>query len=144
MADLQGALPIPGIVAAVARRSGVSLAMIEPAVGGCCGCGAELPDRRPGAGSESAAQGCSLGSPRSSRRIWRDEVAWGVGRLAHTIRTARPVVRDGEAWWICKRRNERLYRIGRGDVPIHLRSAPTWAPGSHRARKRRQGPSHNR
>lgn len=30
---------------------------------------------------------------------------------------ARPVVRDGDAWWICPRDDRSLYHIGQGAVP---------------------------
>jgi hypothetical protein len=43
---------------------------------------------------------------------------WGQPRprCPHHPHPARPSARDGEAWWICTRRDERLYRIGRGGL----------------------------
>jgi hypothetical protein len=64
---------------------------------------------------------------------------WGQARppCPHHPHSARPVVRDGEAWWICERLDELLYRIGQGEVPTRLRPPPTWSPQSRRSRKRK-------
>ena len=52
--------------------------------------------------------------------------AWGHARppCPHHPHPARPVVRDGEAWWICARDDDLLYRIGQGEVP-HTPGVPT-------------------
>jgi hypothetical protein len=67
------------------------------------------------------------------------EVAWAQARppCPHHPHPARAVVRDGEAWWICERNNEPLYRIGRGEIPTRLRPPPTWTPQTRRSRKRK-------
>jgi hypothetical protein len=64
---------------------------------------------------------------------------WGQARppCPHHPHAARPVVRDGEAWWICERLDERLYRIGQGEVPKRPQRPPTWSPQSWRSRKRK-------
>ena len=43
---------------------------------------------------------------------------WGQARppCPHHPHPARPAAHDGEAWWVCQRRDERLYRIGSGEV----------------------------
>jgi hypothetical protein len=55
--------------------------------------------------------------------ILQDEVAetrggWGQARARcpYHPHPARPAAHGGEAWWVCQRRGERLYRIGRGEV----------------------------
>ncbi len=156
MADLQGALPIPGIVAAVALvdgLNGVSLGVIEPSQ-----FAGPLP-RLPGADElkpePPAAPGGGNFVPRGlvgpglvarvaeilQEDLAETEVAWGQARppCPYHPHPARPVVRDGEAWWICERLNKPLYRIAQGEVPTHQRPAPSRAPKSHRARKRREG-----
>lgn len=64
---------------------------------------------------------------------------WAQARppCPHHPHPARPVARDGEAWWICERLDERLYRIGHGEVPTRRRRPPTWSPQSRRSRKRK-------
>ena len=66
-------------------------------------------------------------------------VAWGQARppCPYHPHPARPLVRDGEAWWICKRIDEPLFRIGRGEVPKRARPASTWSPQTRRSRKRK-------
>src|SRR5438270_5060 len=67
-------------------------------------------------------------------------VGWGQARPAcpHHPHPARPVIRDGEAWWICERDDELLYHIGRGEVPTRSVSPPSWRKTrSRRAEKRR-------
>ena len=67
---------------------------------------------------------------------------WAQSRppCPHHPHPARPAIRDGEAWWVCERDDEPLYRIGRGEVPTELVIPPSWnAPKrSRRAEKRRQ------
>ncbi|MGH2884505.1 MAG: hypothetical protein ACRDPA_17710 [Solirubrobacteraceae bacterium] len=155
MADLQGALPIAGIVAAVALvdgLNGVSLGVIEPRqlMG-------SLP-RLPGvdelepepAGIPGGGNFVPRGLVGPGLVAWvaeilqedlaETEVAWGQARppCPYHPHPARPVVRDGEAWWICERLNEPLYRIAQGEVPTSQRPAPSWAPETRRARTRRQ------
>ena len=55
--------------------------------------------------------------------IVQDECAettagWGQPRppCPYHPHPARPAARNGEAWWICTLRDERLYRIGRGGL----------------------------
>jgi hypothetical protein len=45
--------------------------------------------------------------------------AWGESRppCPYHPHPARAHLRDGEAWWVCESRDDRLYRIGRGEVP---------------------------
>ena len=42
---------------------------------------------------------------------------WGEARppCPDHSHPARPMVRDGEAWWVCPRDDEPLYRIGQGE-----------------------------
>lgn len=149
MADLQGALPIPGVVAAVAiddTLNGVSVAVIEPSR--LAGPLPTLPEadelkpepvEDPGGGGNFVPRGLvgqellAIVAEILQEDLAETEVAWGQARppCPYHPHPARPVVRDGEAWWICERLNERLYRIGQGEVPMHQRSAPTWAPESH-------------
>ena len=115
IADLQGALPIAGIVAAVAvddTLDGVSLAVIEPRR--LAGPLPTLPEadelkpepvEHPGGGGNFVPRGL-VGPrllarvPRSFRRIWPRPKSRGarLGRLAHTIRTPRA------RWWVTVRR----------------------------------------
>jgi hypothetical protein len=43
----------------------------------------------------------------------------------HHPHPARPAVRGGKAWWICERRDERLYRIGQGEAPTQRKGRRT-------------------
>lgn len=54
---------------------------------------------------------------------------------------ARPAVRGGEAWWICERREERLYRVGAAEVTAALLGE---SRAERRRRRRRRGsyPTH--
>jgi hypothetical protein len=65
---------------------------------------------------------------------------WGQARppCPYHPHPARPVVRDGEAWWVCERDDEPLYRIGQGEVPTRRMPAPSWTKRSRRAEKRRR------
>lgn len=156
MADLHGALPISGIVAAVALvdgLNGVSLGVIESSqlVGPLPGLpeADELkpePTDIPGGGNFVPRGLVGPGLVARVAEILQEdlaesEVAWGEARppCPYHPHPARPVVRDGNAWWICERLNEPLYRIAQGEVPTRQRPAPSWAPESRRARKRRQG-----
>ena len=153
MADLQAATPIRGLVPAASFEdglNGVSLGVIEPSE-----LSATLP-RLPDAADELDPE--PAGSPGGGNFIPRGltepgllarvaeilqedlaetEIAWGQARppCPYHPHPARPVVRDGEAWWICERLSEPLYRIGRGEVPTRRGPAPTWAASeSRRAR----------
>ena len=156
MADLQGALPIPGIVAAVALvdgLNGVSLGVIEPSQ--LAGPLPRLPEADelkpepagiPGAGNFVPRGLVGPGLVARVAEILQEdlaetEVAWGQARppCPYHPHPARPTVSDGNPWWICERLNEPLYRIARGEVPTRQRPAPGWGPESRRARKRRQG-----
>ena len=106
MADLQGALPIPGIVAAVAvddTLNGVSLAMIEPSrLAGLLPMLPEAeelkpePGDNPGGGGNFVPRGL-VGPGLLARvaEILQEDLAGPksrgakLGRLAHTIRTPR-------------------------------------------------------
>ena len=46
--------------------------------------------------------------------LMETSVAWGQSRppCPHHPHPARPSVHDGEAWWECPHRSERLYHIG--------------------------------
>ena len=103
MADLQGALPIRGIVAAVALvdgLNGVNLSVIEPSqltgpLPRLLGADELKPEPTgiPGAGNfvprGLLGQPWSPGSPKSFSRTWPRPKSPGVrlDRLAHTIRT---------------------------------------------------------
>jgi hypothetical protein len=52
---------------------------------------------------------------------------WGQARplCPHHPHPARPIVRDDEAWWVCERDDELLYRIGQGEVPARLTPSPS-------------------
>ena len=142
MADLHGALPIAGLVAAVALvdgLNGVSLFVIEPAMSmgplprlaeaeelnpeptGISGGGNFVP--RGLAGPELVAWVAEI----LQEDLAETEVAWGQARppCPDHPHPARPVVREGEAWWVCERLSDPLYRIGQGEVPTRQRrSAP--------------------
>lgn len=154
MTDLQGALPIPGLVAAVALVdgvNGVSLVVIEPSRS--TGSLPRLPEADelepepagvPGGGNFVPRGLSGPGLVARVAEILQEDlaetdVAWGQARppCPHHPHPARPVVRNGEAWWICERVGEPLYRIGQGDVPTRLRAPPTWSPQSRRSRKRK-------
>jgi len=60
----------------------------------------------------------------------------GTTAMSNHPHPARPVVLNGEAWWICERDQQALYRIGQGEMPTHLQTSPTWRKESRRARKR--------
>lgn len=71
------------------------------------------------------------------------DAAWGESRppCPHHPHPARPVVRDGEAWWICERDDEPLYRIGQDEVPTRPGPPRSWRTPkrSRRAEKRSHG-----
>jgi hypothetical protein len=71
--------------------------------------------------------------------ILQDESAersggWGQARPScpYHPHPARPAAWGGEAWWVCERRDERLYRIGSGEV-----LAAAAATGRRRQRRNR-------
>ena len=141
--DLQGARPIAGIAVVATRMDDVNglslgiaeaLTLQEPL--------SQLPqlddDLNP---DEPTKYGGGNWVPRSLTGpellvlvadILQDELTgtydgWGQARppCPHHPHRARPVLRDGEAWWVCPRDDEPLYRIGQGEAPTVLRSAPS-------------------
>jgi hypothetical protein len=71
--------------------------------------------------------------------------AWGQARppCPYHPHPAAPVLRDGEAWWICRHLDEALYRIGRGEVPKHLQPVTHWpSHNSNRKAKRQKKRTH--
>jgi hypothetical protein len=156
MADLHGAAPIPGVAAAVALvdgLNGVSLVVLEPdqierPLPSLPGAEALEPDAEP-AGSPGGGNFVSRNTSGPALRarvaeilqedLAETEVAWAQARppCPHHPHPARPFDRDGEAWWVCERLNEPLYRIGRGEVPTRPSPAPTWSPQTRRSRKRK-------
>ena len=157
IADLQGALPIPDLAAAVATVdgvNGVSLMMIEPdrSIGPLPRIAeAEQLEAEP-AGIPGSGNFVPRGLAGPELLVWVAEilqedlaetrVGWGQARppCPHHPHPARPAVRNGEAWWICERNDEPLYRIGGGEVPTRLRPPPTWTPQTRRSRKRKHHP----
>ncbi len=154
MADLQGAVPIPGLVAAaflVDDMDGVSLAVIEP--GRSTGPLPRLPEadelEPEPAGIPGGGNFVSRGLSGPGLVAWvaevlqedlaETDVAWGQARppCPHHPHPARPAVRDGDAWWICERLREPLYRIGQGEVPTRRRPSPTWKTETRRSRERK-------
>jgi len=150
--DLQGALPIVGLTVVATRIRGInglSLGILESSRHEDA-----LPhlvdDLDPDQETQSGGGNWvprSLAGPELLvlvADILQEDLAetsqgWGQARppCPHHPHPARPVVRDGEAWWICERLDERLYRIGQGEVPTRLRRPPTWSPQSRRSRKRK-------
>jgi hypothetical protein len=67
---------------------------------------------------------------------------WGQARppCPHHPHPARPAVCDGEAWWICERDDELLYRIARGEVATRSVSPPSWRKTQSRRAEKRRGP----
>jgi hypothetical protein len=151
MRDLQGAQPIAGVTIVATRIdiNGLSLGIVD---------GAGLEERPPQLDDDldpdaDTQYGGGNWVPRTLigpellalvAEILQEDLAetfqgWGQARppCPHHPHPARPVVRDEEAWWICERLDEPLYRVGRGDVPTRLRPAPTWSPQSRRSRKRK-------
>jgi hypothetical protein len=157
MADLHGALPIAGLVAAVALvdgLNGVSLFVIDGAMSmgplprlaeaedlnleptGIPGGGNFVP--RGLAGPELVAWVAEI----LQEDLAETEVAWGQARppCPYHPHPALPAGRDGEAWWVCERLDEPLYPIGQGKVPTRQLPPTSWPPGeSRRKAKRRQG-----
>ncbi|MDA0171948.1 hypothetical protein OJ998_22800 [Solirubrobacter taibaiensis] len=72
---------------------------------------------------------------------------WGQSRppCPQHPHPARAVIRDGEAWWVCERDDELLYRIGKGEVPVRPGPPLSWNKPrrSRRAEKRRYGRERN-
>jgi hypothetical protein len=152
--DLQGAQAVPGlqIVATIMDNgiNGLYLGLVEPTQTRTPL--QQLPDNLdPG---EPTGYGGGNWVPRSmsgpellvhvaellQEDLAETAVAWGQARppCPRHPHPTRPVLRDCEAWWICQRDNEPLYRIGRGEVPTRLTSPTAWHPAeSRRARKRR-------
>ena len=157
--DLQGAQPIAGI-AVVATRSdeinvlslGIAEAMIVDSLPQLdddldreedTGLNPDEPSELGGGNSVSR----SLTGPRLLVRVAEilqeslaeTEAGWGQARppCPHHPHPARPAIRDGEAWWVCERVNELLYRIGQGEVPTRPAPAPSWKTRGRRAEKRR-------
>jgi hypothetical protein len=73
--------------------------------------------------------------------------AWGQSRppCPQHPHPARAVIRDGEAWWVCERDDELLYRIGQGEVPTRPGTPRSWntPKPSRRSEKRRHGRRRN-
>jgi hypothetical protein len=137
--DLQGPLPIVGVTVVAARiadLNGLSLGIAEFTDEDAL---AQLGDdldpglHTPYGGGNWVPR--SLAGPELLvlvAEILQDDLAntsqgWGQARppCPHHPHPSSPVVRDGEAWWICPSRDERLYRIGRGEVPMGQQSRPT-------------------
>jgi hypothetical protein len=155
MVDLQGAAPIHALKAVATlvdtELNAVGLAVIEP--GTLTGQLQPLPDAERLVSEPAEIPGGGNLVPRgldgSALLAWvaellqedlaETQIAWGQSRppCPYHPHPARPVVRDGEAWWICERLSEPLYRIGRGEVPTNSRPTPNRDPETRRARKRR-------
>jgi hypothetical protein len=171
LCDLQGAEPIAGI-AVIATRSdgmnGLALGIVEPDM-----LTEPLPQledaiddddldlgehRGSGGGGWVPGGGHWVARTRSGPELLarvaeilqedlaETEVGWGQARppCPHHPHPARPAVRDGEAWWVCERDDELLYRIGQGEVPTDPVPPPTWSKRSRRAEKRRTARRRNR
>jgi hypothetical protein len=133
--DLQGAQPIAGIAVVATRIEDVNglalgIAKAPALMNSLPQLGDDLdPD-------EATKYGGGNWVPRSLTGpqllvlvadILQDALAgtsegWGQARppCPHHPHPAYPVVRDEEAWWICPQEDERLYRIGQGEVPDEL------------------------
>jgi hypothetical protein len=150
--DLQGALPIVGVTVVATRNAdlnGLSLGIqessrheealpqlvddLDPDQDTQYGGGNWVP--RSLAGAELLV----LVADILQEGLAETSQGWGQARppCPHHPHSARPVVRDGEAWWVCERLDELLYRIGQSEVPTRLRLPPTWSPQSRRSRKRK-------
>ena len=153
MADLQGAIPVIGVTPAVALvdgLNGVSLMVLEgersmrplprlpeaetldPEPTGIRGRGNFVP--RGLSGAELVAWVADV----LQEGLAETQGGWGQARppCPHHPHPVRPVVRDGQAWWVCERLGEPLYRIGAGEVPSQ-RPTPSWEPRTRPAGKRR-------
>ena len=113
-ADMQGDDPIPGLCVlalGIDESDAVLLGVFEPDGAG---------------GGGSVGFGVSpLTDPLQMilaiAEILQEECAetasgWGQARppCPYHVHPARPAAHAGEAWWVCERRDELLYRIGRG------------------------------
>jgi len=113
-ADIQGDDPIPGLrllATEVDHPDALLLGVFEPDGTGGGGGGTVGPATDP------------LQMMLTIAEILQDECAetsagWGEARppCPYHPHPARPAARGGEAWWVCERRDERLYRIGAGEV----------------------------
>jgi hypothetical protein len=150
--DLQGALPIVDLTVVATRNAdlnGLSLGILESS-----GPEHALPQLVDDLDPDQDAQyGGGNWVPRSlagpellvlvadilQEGLAETSQGWGQARppCPRHPHAANPVVHDGEAWWICERLDERLYRIGQGEVPTRLRPPPTSSPQSRRSRKRK-------
>jgi hypothetical protein len=138
--DLQGAQPVAGIFVAATRMEGInglSLGIAEaPILNGPL---AQLdddldPDQETEYGggnwvprSLSGPQLLVLVADILQEALAETTAGWGQARppCPDHPHPARPSVRGGEAWWICERNHERLYRIGNDEVPTCQQPAPT-------------------
>jgi len=145
MIDLHGAVPVVGITPAVALvdgLGGVSLQLLEderatsalPRLAEAEQLEPE-PAEDPGSGNFvprglAEAQLLARVAEILQEDLAETQVGWGQARppCPHHPHPARPVVRDGQAWWICERLGEPLYRVGAGQVPTRLRATPSWEP----------------
>lgn len=155
MVDLHGAMPVVGVTPAVVLvdgLNGVALMLLEgeratsplPRLGEA----EQLePEPAEGAGGGNFVPRGLTGAELLARvaeilqeDLAETEVGWGQARppCPHHPHPARPVVRDGQAWWICERLGEPLYHIGAGQVPTRPMPTPSWDPQTRRARKRRR------
>jgi hypothetical protein len=152
LTDLQGAQPIEELqimARSVEGLNGLTLGILEPSR--ASGELAQLPDDLDP--DEPTEYGGGNWVPRSltgptllvliadilQEDLAETDVAWGQARppCPYHPHPARPVVLESEAWWICERYHEALYRIGQGEVPARLKSPPAWRKETRRARKRR-------
>ena len=154
MVDLQGAMPVAGVAPAVAlldELNGVSLMLLEgepatrplPALADAEQLEPE-PAAMPGGGNLvprglSGAELLVRVAELLQEELAETQLGWGQARppCPYHPHPARPVMIDGQAWWICERLGESLYRIGQDQVPTRLGPTPSWESETRRARKRR-------
>ena len=152
--DLQGAEPIAGlqiVASTVEGLNGLSLGVLEPSrVSNDL---AQLRDDLDPDQPVESSGGNWVPRPLSGPDLMvlvagilqeglaETEVAWGQARppCPYHPHPARTALWNGDAWWVCERVEEPLYRIGRGEVPMAPAPPVSLRPRTGRARKRRRG-----
>lgn len=153
--DLQAGLLVPAIrvvATTVADMNGLSLGLVEG--DGRARSLPQLIDDLDAAPDETLGSGGGnfvprpLTGPRLPVRVAEilqedlaeTATAWGQARppCPYHPHPAVPVLCGDEAWWICPRSEEALYRIGRGEVPARLQPATRWSQHNTKRKTKRQ------
>lgn len=155
LSDLHGGVPVGGIrviATSIGDMNGLSLELVD--VDERTRVLPQLVDDLDATPDESLGAGGGnfvprpLAGPRLLVRVAEilqedlaeTSAAWGQARppCPYHPHPAAAALCDGEAWWICPRSEERLYRIGRGEVPARRQPATRWSEHNTKRKTKRR------